>query len=333
MASSSRRRWALFAILAVLGAAALALGLRLRREGRREDASPPAGGLARTAPAETTRAGVPAGAAARWNIQPLPPEWDPSTANRLAAAAAAGPEELDACLRGLGPEAVPTLGAVLLHERDATVRRHVVTALGKLGAASDETTAALKAYLLLRVEEPDAVDELRGVIEALGKLQNQTSLQALVEVALRPELPAALQPLALDAIAAHPRGGAHRELFLDHLQQAPAAEARRAAAAALGRIRAAEAVHALVAALEREADAGVRQAIAGSLGLIGDVAALPPLVKAARLSAEQEVRLAAAEALQRIGGEEAMAALRSLLETERHPGVRRHLERWIRKGE
>src|SRR5262245_47515886 len=90
MASPSRRLWVSIPGVAAFGAAARVLSLR--REGGRGDVSPPAGAPAQPVAADSTRAGAPAGAPARWDIQRLPPEWDPPTATRLAAAIAARPE-------------------------------------------------------------------------------------------------------------------------------------------------------------------------------------------------------------------------------------------------
>jgi HEAT repeat protein len=70
---------------------------------------------------------------------------------------------------------------------------------------------------------------------------------------------------------------------------------------ALARLRAAEAVAPLSAALAREPDPAVRARFAAALGVLGDPAALPAL-RAAAASPDAPVREAAAEALSRLGG-------------------------------
>ena len=107
---------------------------------------------------------------------------------------------------------------------------------------------------------------------------------------------------------------------------------RKEAASALGRLRPEGALPALAGALEGEQDPEATRAIVASLGQIRDPSSLPYLEKKARLAPEKEIRLAAASAIASVGGAEAMAILRSLVTTELDPGMRRHLERWIEKG-
>ncbi len=282
----------------------------------------------------------------RWSLEQIPREWRPEIASSLgdyitrveaSLSSGTGSEReaailaIDGFLASMGPEAVPTLGAILLREGSEEHRRRIVRTLGRLGGQSEEATEALQRFLLDRSGEPAASEELANVVKVMGLLQNKTSFDALLELVFNPRFPADLKSLAARSLSEHPRGGQESGLFTTLLGEAEDPALRKEAASALGRLRPLGVLVALLSALEKERDLDTTRAILASLGSIRDPLSLPPLEKKARLAAEKDIRLAAASAIASVGSLQALAILKDLAMTEAEPGVRRHLERWIEK--
>ncbi|MBN1442390.1 MAG: HEAT repeat domain-containing protein [Planctomycetes bacterium] len=285
----------------------------------------------------------------RWNLGELPEGWDDEIAERLhglfdalehdhltigqlTETVEAAYNEISEYLASLGPEAIPTLAAILGAEPDFVARRKIFQAIGKLGPRSDEATYVLRDFFFARIgESARRTSEMIRVIEAMGYLQNQTSFDLLTDLTARPDL----QPYQGDFIKAlgnHPRAGEAIDVFVDSMQNSPAFNTRNDAAQALGKVRDPETLPHLFDAFQRERVWYAKQTILGSIGKIGDPQAIPFLEKQAVEAPESGVRLSAASAIRRIveqtGDPYGRSVLRVLAAEERDEGVRGHIQRW-----
>ena len=79
----------------------------------------------------------------------------------------------------VGPEALPTLGTILNAESDFVNRRFVIVAIGDLGPKSESATFILHDFFLARNADPQNRSEMNHVVEAMGRLQNDSSFEVL----------------------------------------------------------------------------------------------------------------------------------------------------------
>jgi HEAT repeat protein len=283
----------------------------------------------------------------RWDLKEYPEGWDQSLARSIHDyfdAMEFDPEDdaklaslhetrkrFTEFLEGLGPEAVPTLVAILNAEGDFVDRRFLIKALGNLGPQTEEATYALRDFFLARRQNEENRSELLHVIEAMGKLQNDTSLQTLGEFVKRDDLHS-YRPKLVEALGEHPRREETLGTLVGIMHDDAVIQARNKAAQALGKIRSEDTLGDLYQAFEKEHYWVNKQTILGTIGKIGNPSSYAFLEDKARNAKEPAVRLSAGGALRRLAPAAASTALRDLARTEPDPEVRQRFERWAKES-
>jgi len=286
----------------------------------------------------------------RWNLEELPEGWDPDIAKDLHAffegmeigkdEADRLPEvmrlreELQEYLRQLGPDAIPTLTAILDAEGDFVDRRFILYGLGGLGPESENATFALHDFFMKRYEDPGNRSELGHVILAMQELKNDTSFDVLSGWTQRRDS-LALETYRHKFIAAlgeHPRREEAIGLFVDTMATDARLHARNKSAQALGKIRNPNTLPHLYSAATEENSLYVKQTMLGSIGKVGNPQSIPFLEEQANSEEKAGVRLSAASAIRRIGGPQAVDALQRLARAEPEDKVRVYLERWLEES-
>lgn len=295
----------------------------------------------------------------RWNLREFPEGWDEALAKtihtyfermsvdfrdeeRLLEVPAVR-EEFREFLSKLGPEALPTLAAILNAEGDFVNRRFLLYAIGELGPRSEMATFILRDFYLARHADPRNESEIRHVVNAMAKLQNDTAFEVLKELASSPE--PSVDPhrrFFVAALGEHQRREQAVPFFVDHLHadREEAIHVRNMSAQALGKVRSRETLSELYRAAETEPYFAVKQTILGTIGKIGASESIPfleaqfrqalaPKPDAAYKEESLWIRLSAARALSRIGTADAVEALRELGRIEPDEKGREYIEKWI----
>jgi HEAT repeat protein len=284
-----------------------------------------------------------AGEFPRWNLKDFPPGWDAALAGSIHSffeSMEIDPrdvqkltglgeirDEFKEFLSKLGPEAVPTLAAILNAEGDFVHRRFLLVALGELGPRSEEATFALRDFFMARKADPANLSELGHVIKAMGSLQNDSSFEVLTEFVEREDLHAYRGKL-VSALGEHPRREEALGILVKTMHDDQTIPARNMAAQALGKIGSPQTLQDLYAAADRETYWVNKQTILGSIGKIGDPSSLPFLIDKARNAKEPAVRLSAGGAIRRVGTRQGEQVLRDLARTEPDAEVRKRFEEW-----
>ncbi len=285
---------------------------------------------------------------ARWKIEHLPEGWDPVIAERLARlfetmavykptdaevidAIYRAREEIEKYLAGLGPEAIPTLNAILGAEPDFANRRFLLYALGNLGPRSEEATFALRDFYEKNRDIIDARNEMSHLIEAMGNLKNETSFQYMNEQIDDSSTPDSFRDKFIQALGKHPQAGKSVKKFVEYMDYEEDAQIRNHSAQALGGIRDSASLDYLVDRYGREPFTPVQQTILGSIGKIGDEKALPFLEGQARTAEKDDLRFSAARAIWRIGTSKAMEVFQSVIEGERVERLRNLMKEWLQE--
>lgn len=297
----------------------------------------------------------------RWNIRDFPEGWDPSVARTIHAyfevmsidlsdegaidRLRRAREEFADYLSQLGPEAVPTLAAVLNAEGDFVHRRFILKALGNLGPESEQATFVLRDFFVARHSDPRNESEMWHVIDAMTSLRNQTSFDVIKDFIATPDQGVEKHRWHfVEALGEHPRRGEALDVFADRMspEREPYQPTRNKAAQALGKIADPSTLNDLYRAAERETWFVAKQTMLGSIGKIGSPDSIPFLkTEYQKALAEPsgpegcigrrgyDIRLSAARALSRIGTPEAVQILRDLREAEPDERVRGYMESWI----
>jgi HEAT repeat protein len=284
----------------------------------------------------------------RWNLTEFPRGWDhglarslhsffeamevnrDSDADKLAGLDQARKDLAD-FLAGLGPEAVPTLAAILNAEGDFVDRRFLLKALGDLGPQTEEATFVLRDFFLARVADVENRSELLHCVDAMGRLQNDTSYEVLKELTGRDDLHSYRHNL-VEVLSDHPRREEAIGMLVGIMHGDQVNQARNKAARALGKIQSPSTLGELYAAVEREPYWVNKQTMLGSIGKIGDPSSVPFLEQTARSAKEPAVRLSAGGALRRIGTPHAVGVLQDLARSEPDPSTRKHFQDWAGKA-
>jgi HEAT repeat protein len=282
----------------------------------------------------------------RWNLKEFPDGWDhalgetihhyfklmeytPQEKAKLRRLEALR-EEFREFLRELGPESIATLSAILDVEADFVDRRFLLYALGDLGPQSNEATFALRDFFVKRYENPQSRSELYHSIEAMSRLENDTSFDMLVGFVEGDEHPDAYsyRHKFVKALGEHPFREDATGTFVEAMETDDHPNVRNYAAQALGKIRNPDTLGALYKSFEGEQRWVIQQTILGTIGKIGHATAIPFLEGHARNSSEPAVRLSAAGALRRMDDAYARQVLRELARSEPDPKVRQNIQRW-----
>ena len=278
----------------------------------------------------------------RWNLSDYPEGWDAEialsvhnyfeTMMRLEKAAP-GPEldalreEFAAYLAGLGPDALPTFGAILNAESDFVFRRFMLYAIGDLGPQSEDATYMLKDYFMARQRNPKSLSEVKHVLRAMGRLQNDTSFDVLQNMTWDEEL-APHRKNIVEQLGDHVRRDEAVDFFVDGLRKDTHTMNRNKWAQAIKKLRNPDTLGDLYRAFEKERYWGTQQTILGAIGATGSSSAVPFLESKARHHDTPAVRLSAARALWRIGTPYAGEVLSDLQRTEPDPKIRKLIESW-----
>ena len=284
----------------------------------------------------------------RWNLPEFPAGWDDTTASTIHdffedmewdmsdERKMLRLEEIRAAFREylatVGPEAIPTLAAILNVEPDFVDRRFLIHAIGELGPQSEEATYALSDYVENRFQDPRARSELGHVIMAMGKLHNASSFDTLEEFSRREDLHP-YRGKFIQALGEHPDREAAIGTFVSTMRNDTLPDVRNYAAQALGKVREPQSLPGLYEAFEREPHWVPRQTILGTIGKIGDARSIPFLEEQARNAPESAIRLSAAGALRRMESPYARRLLGELARSEPDEKVRAHIEKWAKLEE
>ncbi|HVR75570.1 MAG TPA: HEAT repeat domain-containing protein, partial [Planctomycetota bacterium] len=284
----------------------------------------------------------------RWNLQELPEGWDEATALRIHSLFEAMDfdpmdseklnnlgalrDELQDYLAQLGPEALPTLAAILNAEGDFVDRRFIIYAIGYLGPKTDGATYVLRDFFMARCVRPESRTEMIHVAKAMTDLQNDSSFYALTGL-IRHEtetVPAieGFRSNFIEALGEHPRREEALNLFVNEIHEDPLLHARNKAAQALGKIRSPETLPELYSAVEKEPHYFIRQTLLGSIGKMGKSESIPFLEKHARHASDYRIRLSAAGAIRRIATPYGQAVLREISQSDPEPVVRSNAAEW-----
>ncbi|HVR74969.1 MAG TPA: HEAT repeat domain-containing protein [Planctomycetota bacterium] len=284
----------------------------------------------------------------RWNLRELPEGWDEATAIRIHSLFEAMEfdpmdgeklknlgalrDELQDYLAQLGPEALPTLAAILNAEGDFVDRRFIIYGIGNLGPKTEGATYVLRDFFMARCARPESRTEMIHVAKAMSDLQNDSSFWTLSEL-IRHEtetVPAieGFRSNFIEALGEHPRREEALNLFVSEIHEDPVLHARNKAAQALGKIRSPETLPELYAAVEKEPHYFIRQTLLGSIGKVGKPESIPFLEKHARHASDYRIRLSAAGAIRRIATPYGQAVLREIAQSDPEPEVRSRAAKW-----
>jgi HEAT repeat protein len=282
----------------------------------------------------------------RWNLKDFPEGWSPEIAKKIhdyfeamdfdghdrekVLTLAKTRKDLVDFLASLGPDAIPTLQAILNAEGDFVDRRQIIEALGNLGPQSEEATLVLRDFFMARYKDPQNLSEIGHVIDAMGHLKNATSFDTLSNFIQRQDLHR-YRDKFLVALGDHPRREEATGTFLDSLLNDQLEQVRNKAAQSLGKVASPETLNDLYNALDRERWFYAKQTILGTIGKIGDPSSLPFLEEKAKGAKESGVRLSAAGAIRRIGTASGQQILREIARTEPDPMTRQHFESWVKE--
>ena len=163
----------------------------------------------------------------RWNIHPLPKGWDPEVAARLAElfglidydpskpdtflAAGSGWDELQEYLKTLGPDALPTLAAILNAEPTYLLRQQVLKGIGQ-EQMGDGATFILKDFFDRRVGDLKARSEINHVIAAFGRLKNDTAFELMTDY-VDEDMPLYYKDKFIVELGEHPRRAERKDVF------------------------------------------------------------------------------------------------------------------------
>lgn len=285
----------------------------------------------------------------RWNLKAFPEGWNADIARDIHAffegleigkdEADRLPEvmllreELQEYLAQLGPDAIPTLTAILNAEGDFVDRRFILYGLGGLGPESEDATFALHDFFMARYEDPGNRSEMGHVIMAMEELKNDTSFDVLSNWSERGDSSdlETYRHKFIAALGEHPRRQEAVGLFVDTMATDRLLHARNKSAQALGKIRDPSTLPHLYGAAQEENSLYVKQTMLGSIGKVGSPNSIAFLEDQARYDEKSGVRLSAASAIRRIGGSQASDALRRLKRTEPEENVRNYLEKWLKE--
>lgn len=279
----------------------------------------------------------------RWNLRELPEGWDEATALRIHSLfesmdgedlnnLGALRDELRDYLAQLGPEALPTLAAILNAEGDFVDRRFIIYGVGALGPKTEGATYVLRDFFMARCARPESRSEMIHVAMAMSDLQNDSSFWTLSEL-IRHEtetMPAieGFRSNFIEALGEHPRREEALNLFVSEIHEDPLLHARNKAAQALGKIRSPETLPELYVAVEKEPHYFIRQTLLGSIGKVGKAESIPFLEKHARHASDYRIRLSAAGAIRRIATPYGQAVLREISQSDPEPEVRSRAAKW-----
>lgn len=301
----------------------------------------------------------------RWNLKDFPKGWDPALAGTIHAyfeAMSVGlddeeklaqlgklREEFAALLAKLGPEAVPTLAAILNAEGDFVNRRFILKALGNLGPQSEAATFALLDFFMARHADPRNRSEMWHVIDAMKSLGNDSSLSVLGDLVRNPAPEIGqYRRYFIEALGDHPQREAALGVFVDHLHSDKETNkiVRNKAAQALGKVRSPAALNDLYQAASQETYVFTKQTILGSIGKIGSPNSIPFLEQQYRdaLAPTETtdelhkrdnvlIRQSAARAISRVGTPYAFQVVRELAKTEPDEKTREYMVQWAGGGE
>ncbi len=210
----------------------------------------------------------------------------------------------------------------LLRDEHPDIRRTAVESLGKIGDRS-----ALPAVLPLLT---DAVPAVRAAAaQALGRMATPNDEAVIVGLAGSLGDPddkvRQATAVAIGDIEPSPRQLATAAALL----KASEVQLRRAAVHALLTLETGQVVEWLLPLLE-DRDAEVRQGAVAALGFSGDARAAAALWKRLVQDPSPAVRAEAAYQLGKLNGQDTRTLLRTAVEKERDPGVRRWIEAELR---
>ena len=277
----------------------------------------------------------------RWNISKYPKGWDPELAASIhaffeamefdprnpKAGLSKTREEFREFLESLGPEALPTLGAILNAEGDFVDRRFLLYAIGGLGPESEEATFILKDFLVNHHEDPKAYSEMTHTLDAMARLQNETSLDTITGLLGQPSF-APLRPKMIDALGTHPHIEDAIDEVIPYLHDDPKHQTRNKAAQFLGRAKHPDTLDEVYDAFSRERHWVVKQTLLGTVGKIGNPNSIPFLESQARNAPESAVRLSAGRAISRIGTPYAGQVLREIAQSEPDAKLKANFKTW-----
>ena len=281
----------------------------------------------------------------RWHLPKLPPNWNAELAKDLhtyfelldkyergrsansAALLMKKREELREFLAGLGPESLETLSMILNSEPDFVYRRFMLAAIGDLGPKTEGATWALRDYFVARQSNPGHRSEMGYLINAMGKLQNDTSYDVLQDLIKNPGF-SPYRDKFIWELGEHHRRDEALDFFNDGLNNETSKRNRNKYAQALGKIASPESLPQLYHAFKNENYWVNKQTILGSIGKIGNPNSIPFLAEQARYAGESAVRLSAARALSRIGTPVAMDTLRDVAQSESDEKIQSYMINW-----
>ena len=284
----------------------------------------------------------------RWDLSNLPPNWNAELARaihsyfekldiyekgRSANAASQlmkAREELREFLAGLGPESLETLATILNSEPDFVYRRFMLVAIGDLGPKTDGATWALRDYFVARNTDPKNRSEIGHLIQAMGKLQNETSFDVMQDLIRNPGYKPYREKLIWE-LGEHHRKDEAADFFHEGLNTETSKKNRNRYAQALGKLAQPGSLPTLYHAYKKENYWVTKQTILGSIGKIGNPNSIPFLEEQARFAGESAVRLSAAKALSRIGTPVAMDTLRDVAESEPDKKTQSYMADWSRE--
>jgi len=283
----------------------------------------------------------------RWNLKSFPDGWNPELAddlhtmfetmefqglNQRPPNLAETRESLKELLASLGPEALPTLGAILNAESDFVNRRFLLYGIGDLGPQSEEATFHLRDFFVRRHEDPQAYSESLHVIRAMSRLQNETSYSTIMSFVGRGNLHR-FRPELIRSLGEHPERENAVGSMVEYMRDDAMGNVRNRAAQFLGKVGDPKTLDDLYHGIDAEPQLVVQQTMLGSIGKIGNPNSIAFLENHARRSDRKGVRLSAARAISRIGTPYAFRILKDISRSEPDPGVRQRIEKWAHEGD
>ncbi len=281
----------------------------------------------------------------RWKLSKLPANWNVELARdihtffelldrleRGRSANSAGlllkkREELRELLAGLGADSLDTLAMILNSESDFVYRRFMLAAIGDLGPRTEGATWALRDYFIARQTDAGNRSEMGHLIQAMGKLQNDTSFDVMKDLIKNPGY-APYREKFIWELGEHHRRDEALDFFNEGLKNETSKKNRNRYAQALGKIASPRSLPELYNAFLNENYWVNKQTILGSIGKIGNPNSIPFLEEHARYAGESAVRLSAARALSRIGTPLAMNTLRDVARAESDEKIQSYMINW-----